>query len=217
MTRPPMRIFANLDELGRDVAATIASAIRERDATRLVLAGGSTPRGCYAHLARLDVPWGRVTVLFGDERCVPAGDPETNFEQARMALLRHVAPASVHRIPAELGAEAAASRYEPLVASAPLDLVLLGIGQDGHTASLFPENAALEASTYVAPVFGAPKPPAHRVTITLRAIREARRVIIMAAGPDKAEAVRLALAGQVPAGSIEGAEWFVARNAAPDR
>lgn len=212
-----MRIVPTLDELGREVAELVASAIRERDATRLVLAGGTTPRGCYERLARLEIPWGRVTVLFGDERCVPAHDPESNYEQARVALLQHVAPASVHRIPAELGAEAAASRYEPLVASAPLDLVLLGIGQDGHTASLFPKNTALEASTYVAPVFGAPKPPAHRVTITLRAIREARRVIIMAAGPDKADAVRRALAGQMPAGSIEGAEWFVARDAAPDR
>lgn len=212
-----VRSFSTLDELARAAAEAVAGAIRDRDATRLVLAGGTTPRGCYEHLARLEVPWGRVTVFFGDERCVPPGDPESNFEQARQALLRHVAPASVHRIPAELGPQVAASRYEPLVAAAPLDLVLLGIGQEGHTASLFPGNAALEATTYVAPVFGAPKPPSDRVTITLRALREARRVIVLASGADKAAAVRRALAGEVPAGLIAGAEWFVTRDVAPER
>lgn len=209
-----MRIVPTLDDLGRVVAEAIATAIRERDATRFALAGGSTPRGCYERLARLDVPWDRTTLFFGDERCVPAGDPESNFAQAR-ALLQHVAPALVHRIQAELGPEAGARAYEPLVAAAPLDLVLLGIGQDGHTASLFPGNAALDATTYVAAVFGAPKPPPQRVTITLRTLREARRVMIMAAGSDKADAVRRALAGQVPAGLIEGAEWFITRDAAP--
>ncbi len=211
-----IRTFATLDELARAGAEAIALTIREREATRFALAGGSTPRGCYEHLARLELPWGRITVFFGDERCVPPFDPESNFELARQALLGRVAPASVHRIPAELGPERAAARYEPLVAEAPLDLVLLGIGPDGHTASLFPGNAALQASTYVAPVFGAPKPPPQRVTLTLRALREAGRVIVLVAGRDKSEAVRRALAGEVPAGLIPGAEWLVTRDAAPD-
>jgi len=210
-----MQIVPTLDDLGRVVAEAVASAIRERDTTRLALAGGTTPRGCYEHLARIDVPWGLVTVFFGDERCVPAGDPESNYEQARQTLLQHVAPASVHRIVGELGPEAAAREYEPLVAAAPLDLVLLGIGQDGHTASLFPGNAALDATTSVAAVFGAPKAPPQRVTMTLRTLREARRVMIMAAGSDKADAVRRALTGQVPAGLIDNAEWFVTTDAAP--
>ena len=213
--RPTMLIVPTRDELGRVVAEAIASAIRERDTTRLALAGGTTPRGCYEHLACIDVPWGLVTVFFGDERCVPAGDPESNYEQARQALLQQVAPASVHRMVGELGPEAAAREYEPLVAAAPLDLVLLGIGQDGHTASLFPGNAALDATTHVAAVFGAPKPPPQRVTLTLRTLREARRVMIMASGSDKADAVRRALAGQVPAGLIDSAEWFVTTDAAP--
>jgi 6-phosphogluconolactonase len=134
----------------------------------------------------------------------------------RQALLQHVAPASVHRIAGELGPEEAARRYEPLVAAGPLDLVLLGMGPDGHTASLFPGNAALDATTYVAPVFGSPKPPPQRVTLTLRALREARRVIVLASGKDKAEAVRRALAGEVPAGMIPGAEWFVTKDAAAE-
>ena len=117
---------------------------------------------------------------------------------------------------AELGPEEAAARYEALVAAAPMDLVLLGIGPDGHTASLFPGNAALGASTYVVAVHGAPKPPSDRVTLTLRALREARRVIVLVAGRDKADAVRRAMAGEVPAGMIPGAEWLVTRDAAPE-
>ena len=163
----------------------------------------------------MDLPWGRVSVFFGDERCVGPFDPESNYELARTALLQHVAPASVNRMAAELGPDEAARRYEPLVAAAPLDLVLLGIGPDGHTASLFSGNAALDATTYVAPVFGSPKPPPERVTLTFRALREARRVVVLASGGDKAEAVRRALAGEVPAGMIAGAEWLVTREAAP--
>lgn len=161
------------------------------------------------------MPWGRVTVFFADERCVPAADAESNYAMVHAALLGHVAPASVHRMAGELGAEEGARRYDPLVAAAPLDLVLLGIGPDGHTASLFPGNAALEAAGHAAPVHGSPKPPPDRVTLTLRALREARRVIVLASGPDKADAVRRALAGEVPAGLIPGAEWLVTRDAAP--
>ncbi len=164
----------------------------------------------------MELPWGRVTIFFGDERCVPPLDAESNFAMAQQALLRHAAPASVHRMAGELGPEAAAARYEPLVAAAPLDLVLLGIGPDGHTASLFPGNAALAATTHVAPVFGSPKPPPERVTLTLRTLREAKRVIVLVSGNDKAEAVRRAFAGEVPAGMIPGSEWLVTRDAAPE-
>lgn len=193
----------------------VAETIAAREATRLVLAGGSTPRACYERLARMTLPWGRVSVFFGDERCVPPSDAESNYELARRALLQHVAPASVHRMAAELGPAEGAARYEALIAAAPLDLVLLGIGPDGHTASLFPGNAALGASTYVAPVFGAPKPPPERVTLTFRALAEARRVIVLVSGADKADAVRRARAAEVPAGRIAGAEWLVAADAAP--
>lgn len=155
-------------------------------------------------------------VFFPDERCVPPFDAESNFAMVDKVLLRQAAPASVHRMAGELGAEEAARRYDPLVAAAPLDLALLGIGPDGHTASLFPGNIALQATTHVAPVHGAPKPPPDRVTLTLRALREARRVIVLVSGGDKADAVRRAMAGEVPAGMIPGAEWLVTRDAAPE-
>jgi 6-phosphogluconolactonase len=127
--------------------------------------------------------------------------------------LRTACPATVHRIPGELGPEEAAAAYEPIVAAAPLDLVLLGIGTDGHTASLFPGNAALAATGYVVGVRNAAKPPPERVSLTFRALREAKRVVILAAGADKKDAVRRAFMGEVPAGMIERAEWLVTADA----
>lgn len=210
-----MTVCRDPQQVAARAADLVAAEIVSRPSTRLVLAGGTTPVRCYGLLRERAVEWGRVTILFGDERCVAALDPESNFRAADDALLRHVAPASVHRIPAELGPDEAAALYEPVVAAGPLDLVLLGIGQDGHTASLFPGSAALDATTLVAPVRGAPKPPPLRVTLTLRALRAAQRVVILATGADKAAAVREALAGRVPAGLIPQAEWLIDTAAAP--
>lgn len=210
-----LRVYASAEDVAAAAAELTAETIGSRPTTRLVLAGGTTPRRSYDLLARMTLPWGRVTVLFGDERCVPPTDAQSNFAMADAALLRVVHPATVHRIPAELGPDAAASLYEPIVSTAPLDLVLLGIGPDGHTASLFPGNAAVVATTLVAGVRDAPKPPAERVTLTLRALRSARRVVVLATGADKRDAVRRALAGSVPAGMIAGAEWLVSADASP--
>ena len=209
--RPPA-VFPDAERLAVAAATIVAETLRSPHALRLALAGGTTPQRCYALLAAMDLSWARATVLFGDERCLAPLDPETNFQIAS-ALLRVACPATVHRIPGELGPEAAALSYEPIVAAAPLDLVLLGIGTDGHTASLFPGNAALAATGYVVGVRNAAKPPPERVSFTFRALREAKRVVILAAGADKKEAVRRAFAGQVPAGMIEHAEWLVTADA----
>ncbi len=195
------------------VAEAAAHLVRDdlaAGARTLVLAGGTTPRHSYELLARLDVTWGRVTVLFGDERCVPPDHPESNYRMSFEVLLSRVHPANVHRMAGELGPEEAASAYEAVVRSLPgLDLVLLGVGPDGHTASLFPGNPALEASGLVVGVRDAPKPPPERVSLTLEALRSARRVLVLASGADKAEAVRRAAEGAVPAGMIEHAEWLL--------
>lgn len=199
-------------------AAVVAEVVRGHERTRLALAGGSTPRRCHELLAAMpDVPWERVTIFFGDERCVPPDSPESNYKMAADTLLDRVKVGTVHRIEGERGAEEAAAAYAPLVAAAPLDLVLLGIGPDGHTASLFPGNPGLGAAGHVTAVHDAPKPPPDRVSLTLRALREARRVVFLVAGADKREAVRQALEGSVPAGLIVNAEWLVTRDAAPSR
>jgi len=209
-------VHDDAESVARAAARIVVDTIRGAERTRLALAGGSTPRRCHELLATMpDRPWERVAIFFGDERCVPPDSPDSNYRMAADTLLDRVRAGSVHRIAGELGAEVAAAAYEPLVAVAPLDLILLGIGPDGHTASLFPGSAALGAAGYVTAVHGAPKPPPDRVSLTLRALREARRVVFLVAGADKKDAVRLAQLGTVPAGLISNAEWLVAKDAAP--
>lgn len=209
-----VEVFADADALASAVADLVAQAIRGASSLRLALAGGTTPLHAYERLARMDLPWGRVSVFFGDERCVPADHPESNYRAAREALLDRVAPLAVYRMPGELGPDAGAELYEPLVLGHPLDLVLLGVGPDGHTASLFPGHPALRAGGHVIGVRGAPKPPPERISLTLHALVEARRVVIVASGADKRTAFERAQRGEVPAGLIRDAQWYVTREVA---
>jgi 6-phosphogluconolactonase len=212
-----LEVLDDDDAVAKEAARVIAVALAG-GARTLVLAGGSTPRRCYEMLAEMDIAWGRVSVLFGDERCVPPSDPESNYRMARESLLDRVAPADVHRIPAELGAEEAATAYDKLLARLGLlDLVLLGVGPDGHTASLFPGRPEVGAEGWAVAVHDAPKPPPDRVSLTLGTLQAAHRVLVLATGPDKAEAVEKARRGEVPAGMIPHAEWLVDRAAAGER
>jgi 6-phosphogluconolactonase len=202
-------VFATAEEVAAAAAREIAEAIRGGVRT-LVLTGGTTPQRCYELLAEMDLEWGRVTVLFGDERCVPPNHPDSNYLMAKKALLDRVMPATVHRMPAELGPDEGAAEYEKVVAAnLPLDLVLLGVGEDGHTASLFPGHQALKAHNLVVGVYDSPKPPPERVTLTLPVLRAARRVLVMATGAGKADAVARAKRGEVPSGMITGAKWLI--------
>jgi len=205
-------------ESAEDVAAAAAASISDaiwKGARTLVLAGGTTPKRCYELLSSMEVEWGRVSILFGDERCVRPNHPESNYRMAREALLDRVAPATVYRMPAELGPDEGARLYEEVVASVlPMDLVVLGVGEDGHTASLFPGHPALEAKGLVTGIHDSPKPPPERVTLTLTALLAARTVIILATGAGKADAVARAKRGEVPSGMIAGARWFIDRAAA---
>lgn len=173
----------------------------------MALAGGSTPRATYALLARppfsTDVPWELSHIFWGDERCVPAGDSRSNERMARETLLQHVAvpPGHVHPMRCGSGAEArqAAANYEDLLRTAAvgcppgLDLVLLGLGDDGHTASLFPGSAALrEREHWVAESVGA---GIRRVTLTAPFINLAGLVVFLVSGATKARAVKQALEG----------------------
>ena len=207
-------VLATAEDVAEAAAAEIADALRD-GARTLVLAGGTTPRRCYELLAELNVEWGRVAVLFGDERCVPPSDPESNYRMAKEALLDRAMPATVYRIPAELGPDEGADEYAEVVANvAPLDFVLLGIGEDGHVGSLFPGHAALQADGLTVGVHDSPKPPPERVSLTLEAFRDAGRVLILATGKGKADAVALARRGESPSGMIAGARWLIDRAAA---
>lgn len=200
----------------------MATATAERGACALCLAGGRTPEPVYRKLAsQSSVDWSRVSVFFTDERAVPPDHPESNYGMVQRALLSRVSiPASkVHRMEAEhLDQDAAARAYEALL-PARLDVLLLGIGSDGHTASLFPGSAALnEWQRLVVPVLGT-KPPPERLTITPPVIDAARKVAVLATGDDKAAMVARAIEGplaanEVPAQLARRGTWFLDRAAA---
>jgi len=169
-------------------------AIKERGRFLLVLAGGSSPCGVYQRLREAAADWTNWHIFFGDERCLPADDPERNSKMAFDAWLSHVPipPGQIHVMPAELGAEAAAAAYNAVLSGiGEFDLVLLGLGEDGHTASLFPGHALDRQPMLAAmPVFHAPKPPSERVSLSAARLSQTRQVIFLVAGEGKRHAVQ---------------------------
>ena len=202
------------------IAELSAQSILARGEFRLALAGGETPRLCYRQLRELPLDWSRIHVYFGDERCLPLGDAQRNDSMARDTLLSHVplAGENIHLIPAEQGAQEAAHAYAQLFKNLPpLDLVLLGMGEDGHTASLFPSNPANVLQDAVVPVFDAPKPPPERVSLSMRTLQAARHRLFMVAGSGKRDALAQIMQGvQLPALQVGKAEWHVESAALPE-
>jgi 6-phosphogluconolactonase len=205
---PGVQVFPDPTALARAaagrIAAAAADAIAARGRFRLVLAGGETPRRTYGVLAgigleaRLD--WPLVEVFWGDERCVPPDDPRSNYRMARESLLDRVpiAPENVHRIRGEDEPARAAREYEARLRDVVPDLVLLGLGADGHTASLFPGHRAVRERTrrvlaeYVTVV------EAWRVTLTPPMLNAARAVVFLVSGTGKAGPLRQVLEGALP-------------------
>jgi 6-phosphogluconolactonase len=188
-----------------------AAAAAERLATvanaggHISLAGGSTPRAAYEKAAEMDVDWSRSTLWFGDDRCVPPDHEHSNYAMAKAALLDRLVPdgPAVHRIEGERGPHEAAAAYERELRAAfgegvpRLDLVLLGLGPDAHTASLFPRDTALGERERLAVGVDTPGMPplVSRVTLTLPVVNAAREVVFLVSGTDKAQAVGRAFAG----------------------
>jgi 6-phosphogluconolactonase len=178
------------------LAAAITGARTVHGHAHVALAGGSTPRRCYELLGPLMDEWRDVHLWFGDERCVPAEDPESN---ARLVADSLAAPdAVVHRIQGELGPDAAAAAYAEEFGETRLDVALLGLGEDGHTASLFPHAPALEARGVAVGVRGAPKPPPDRVSLTLPTLNHSHRIVLLVTGAGKAAALARVLGERDP-------------------
>jgi 6-phosphogluconolactonase len=217
--------------------AKIVDAQAERGTAGVVLTGGRIA-GKVLHTVK-DLPaaaaidWSHVDLWWGDERFLPAGDSGRNETQARAALLDDLPldPARVHAMPPSDGpdgddAEAAAARYARELAAGgadlpPFDVLMLGVGEDGHVASLFPEHPVLNETGTTAAVFNSPKPPPTRITLTMPAIESADEVWLIAAGPDKAAAVGAALGGDKtrPAAHAFGVSktyWLLDRAAAAE-
>jgi 6-phosphogluconolactonase len=204
------------------------AAIAARGLFRLSLAGGNTPRAVYAELARRapEVPWEKVQITFGDERCVPPDDAQSNYRMARESLLTRVPipEGNVFRIRGEIAPEDAAAETERQLAAVAArfgearyahDLVLLGLGEDGHTASLFPGSAALaESERNVIPAIG-PKPPPQRITFTFPLLNSARHVCFLVNDASKEGVISEVLRGDArhPASRIRpeqgGVTWLL--------
>ena len=180
-------------------------AISTRGKFKLVLAGGSTPEKVYRLLAACNADWANWVIYYGDERCLPADHQDRNSLMATQVLLDKVAiPANqIFTMPAELGPEVAAERYKLAVAKAgTFDMVLLGMGEDGHTASLFPGHQHPQ-DELVHAVYNSPKPPPERISISAKALGNTRELIFLVTGANKQEAVNLWRSGSdLPVASI---------------
>ena len=184
------------------VPQAFAELVAAEAPTSIALSGGDTARHCYELLAVADVEWGSVSAYFGDERWVPVDDPESNEGMARHTFLDQVEPYAIHSMRhAGPTAEEAAIAYGRLVRAAPpIDLVHLGLGPDGHTASLFPGSAALAEDHHYVVVNSDDAHPHVRLTFTYPALASSRLVVFTAAGAEKADAFARVRAGDdVPA------------------
>jgi 6-phosphogluconolactonase len=200
-SQPTLVVASDADGLARLAADRVrvlaGDALAARGRFRIALAGGSTPRALYAHLAAArDLDWRRVDVFFGDERSVGPDDAQSNFRMAREALLQPAAvpPENVRRLRGEdPDLDAAARDYEAALggaASPPFDLVLLGMGGDGHTASLFPGTTALDEQQRLCVAVEVPQLKTRRLTLTYPVLLAAREVMFLVAGADKADTLR---------------------------
>ena len=186
-----------------EVAARVVAerlAAQARSGGHMALTGGSTPQRAYELAAELEPDWSRVELWWGDERCVPPEHEWSNFGLAQAALLDRLAatPAAVHRIAGELGRDAGAAQYERELAQlAAFDLMLLGLGPDGHVASLYPAQPTLDETTRRAVGAEAKLEPfVDRVTLTLPMLCRAREVLFLVAGGEKADAAARAFGGE---------------------
>lgn len=234
MSEPTTVVHASQDELAASTAARLAAVLGEAQAARgtasVVLTGGRTGGAVLAALRDATLDWSTIDVYWGDERFLPGGDPERNDTLARRELLDHVpvAPERVHAMAPSDGEfgddpDAAAEAYAVLLKDVgSFDVCLLGVGEEGHTASIFPHSPAVaETARAVVAVRDCPKPPPTRVSLTLPTIRRAERVWLVTAGAAKAEAIAAALAGageaDIPAAGARGRQetlWLLDKAAA---
>jgi 6-phosphogluconolactonase len=173
------------EAVARHAADQLAAAVR--DGAHLGLAGGSSPMRTYELLGGMDLDWTGANLWYGDERCVPYEHQDSNHGQV---LARMQAPGALwHPMPAHLGPDEGAARYSDELDGLVLDLLHLGIGPDGHTASLFPDHPLLDAGGVAVGIHDSPKPPPERVTLTLPKINASRAIVLLVTGADKAEAL----------------------------
>lgn len=205
------------------VSARLTACVNAKGSCHVALPGGNTPGRCLELLSREDLSWDSIHWYLGDERCYPQGHPERNDSMIQQRFWSRIeAPReNLHAIPAELGPETAAEEYCGIImAVGKLDIIILGMGEDGHTASLFPGNAALQDKRAVVPVYNAPKPPDKRVSLGLTTLQAAAQRVVLVTGTNKHQALmRIAGGEQLPVSQVGACRWFIDEAAAnhPDR
>jgi 6-phosphogluconolactonase len=187
-------------EDAKEVAAVVAERLARaaREGGNIVLTGGKTPEDAYKEAAKRAPDWSSVDLWWGDERCVPPDDENSNYGMAKRSLLDRLQhpPRRVHRIKGELGKDAAAADYERELDDTELDLLLLGVGADGHVASLFPDAPTLRLRRKVLPAEPGLDPFVDRVTLSLPVLRSAKEILFLLTGEEKADAAARAFAGK---------------------
>ena len=225
MTSAVINVYDNAEAVAAAAAEyllqQISLCVAEEGVCHVALPGGTTPAHCLALLAQMSLPWQQIHWYPGDERCYPRAHPARNDSMIREKLFSTIDPAETnfHPIPAELGPEAGAEQYAKLIDSLPgLDIVVLGMGEDGHTASLFPDNPALKDERSVVPVYQAPKPPPERISLGLNTLRNAGQRIVIATSSGKRDALARLQAGEaLPVALVEPDTWFIDKAARPDK
>ncbi len=193
------------------IADTIEGCLQQRGICHIALPGGNTPKYCLAWLANKKLAWNKIYWYLGDERCFPKGHKERNDVMLEQYLWSKITAPHIFSMPTEKGAEEAATEYREIIAGFDhFDIAFLGIGEDGHTASLFPDNDALNDLRSVVPVYHSPKPPSDRVSLGIETLKGTLNRVVLVGGSEKASIIARIKTGEtLPINCIGDIYWYV--------
>ena len=212
-------VYDEFDAVSKAAAEFLAKKVEiclhDKDVCHVILPGGKTPGSCLRYLANKKLPWQKIHWYLGDERCYPKAHAERNDVMLEKSFWSLLSNTNIHLISAELGAEKAAELYrEEITIVDSFDIAFLGMGEDGHTASLFPQNKALADFRSVVPVYHSPKPPSDRVSLSLQTLRDACCRVVLVSGTSKALIIKRIKEGELlPINCIGDINWFIDQDA----
>ena len=212
-------VYDEFDEVSKAasdfIAEKIEACLSMKEVCHVALPGGNSPITCLRYLAKKNLPWQKIHWYLGDERCYPRSHNERNDVMLKKNFWSLIGSTNIHLIQSELGAEKAAELYREEIASVDcFDIVFLGMGEDGHTASLFPKNKALNDSRSVIPVFDSPKPPSDRVSLSIDTLKNAQYRLVLTMGTSKTSVIKRIKSGELlPINCIGDINWFIDQDA----
>jgi len=200
------------------LAERITESVNKKGVCHVILPGGNTPVKCLKILSEMDLPWGKIHWYPGDERVLPAGSLERNDDLLERELWSKIPAGIFHKIPVEQGAEKAAEIFRNEINDVTIDIAFLGMGEDGHTASLFLGNDALHDDRSVIPVYNSPKAPDERVSFSIKKLGEAQCRMVLTCGESKSGIIDKVKQGEVlPVNNIGDIYWFIDEAAAGNK